>query len=185
MKRLFAALKIHPDITFLDSFQKMRMSLLHEQIKWTDQKNIHITLKFFGETAEYEISRIGQVLKKRAESTLSFDLFLKGLGIFGTKYSPRVIWTGIEPYDELAALMKALDGDLVADGFSSDNQNLVPHLTLGRIKNLKDKILFNRVIEQFNKIQSTPETITEIILFESILSRVGPEYQIIERFALK
>lgn len=182
MKRLFAALKIHPDKSFLDSFSNLRSSLQHEQIKWVEEENIHITLKFFGETDEREIPRIGSVLTSRAANTNSFGISLQTLGIFGSSYAPRVIWTGIEPNAELTLLMRALHGDLVAAGFVSDRQNLIPHLTLGRIKFLKDKILFQRVIEKFKRMYSKPETIEEIILFESILRREGPEYNAVGRF---
>ncbi len=185
MKRLFAALKIDPDITFLDSFQKMRGSLFHEPIRWSEQKNFHVTLKFFGETATHEISRIEQIVNNIAENSLSFDIFLMGLGIFGSTYSPKVIWARVEPYAKISALMESIQRDLNSTGLSSDNQNIVPHLTLGRIKVLKDKVLFKRVIEQFNNIRSTSETVTEIILYNSILTGAGPEYQIIERYALK
>jgi RNA 2',3'-cyclic 3'-phosphodiesterase len=182
MKRLFAALKIHPDADFLVKYRELRHDLRHEQIKWVEEHNIHVTLKFFGETEERKIAGICSVLKKRSSATVSFDLKLSGLGIFGSSYAPKVIWVGIEPYADLSGLMKNIHADLTGIGFESDRQNLVPHLTLGRIKFLRDKIIFNRTADLFKTISSSGMRISEVILYESILHREGPEYIPLEKF---
>ena len=184
MKRLFAALKIHPDAEFLADYHELKENLRHEQIKWVEDNNIHITLKFFGDTEERKIPGICSVLKKRASATSFFDLHLTGLGIFGSSYAPKVIWVGIEPYSEVGALMKNIHADLKTIGFESDRQNLVPHLTLGRIKFLRDKIIFSHTIAHWKNIASSPFRIGEIVLFESILHREGPEYIALEKFSL-
>jgi RNA 2',3'-cyclic 3'-phosphodiesterase len=183
MKRLFAALKIHPDAEFLERYHELQRELQFEQIKWVEDHNIHITLKFFGETEERKIGSICSVLKKRASATSCIRLKLSGLGIFGSSYAPKVIWVGIEPYTELSGLMKDIHNDLKTIGFEPDRQNLVPHLTLGRIKFLRDKIIFNRVVGQFKDIASSAFSIPETVLFESILRREGPEYIALEKFA--
>lgn len=182
MKRLFTALKINIDAEFLLQYRELKHELSYEQIKWVEEHNIHVTLKFFGETEESKIPEMGIVLQKRASATTSIDLHLTGLGIFGSSYSPKVIWAGIEPYTELSMLMKQLHGDLKNIGFEPDRQNPIPHLTLGRIKFLNDKIIFQRAIDRFKNISSRPARIDEMILFESILHRDGPEYIALEKF---
>ena len=182
MKRLFAALKIHPNVEFLDEYRKLKHELQHEQIKWVEDNNIHVTLKFFGETDGGKIPEISSVLRKRASASSFIDLQLSGLGIFGSSYSPKVIWAGIEPYAELSKLMMNVHNDLKNIGFEPDRQNLIPHLTLGRIKLLRDKIIFNRTMNLFKNISSSPIRIGEMILFESILHRDGPKYTALEKF---
>jgi RNA 2',3'-cyclic 3'-phosphodiesterase len=182
MKRLFAALKIHPDDEFLVKYRELKHDLQHEKIKWVEEHNIHVTLKFFGETEERKIQEICAVLNTRASVTSSIGLKLSGLGIFGSSYAPKVIWVGIEPYAELSALMKNVHFDLKAIGFEPDRQNLVPHLTLGRIKFLRDKIIFNRTVDQYKTISSSLIHQREIVLFESILHQTGPEYIALEKF---
>ena len=158
------------------SFAGIRQSLRHEQIKWVEEHNIHITLKFFGDTPENSIPAISEVLRSRAIQTPRLTLRLSGLGIFGSSYAPRVVWAGIEPYAALAALMKAVHNDLRAVGYEPDRQNLVPHLTLGRIRELRDKTLFNRTLDHFRGVASLPMTIDRMVLYESILRREGPQY---------
>ena len=185
MKRLFAALKIYPDDDFLTSYADLKAELDHEPIKWVEEHNIHITLKFFGETEEQKIPQISSVLRERAEKTAAIRMRLTGLGIFGSSYAPKVIWAGIEPYAALSLLMKNVHTDLSGAGFDPDRQNLVPHLTLGRIKFLNDKILFRRTLEKYKAIASSPLEIGEIILYESILRREGPEYIVVNKFPFK
>jgi len=182
MKRLFAAIKIQPDSEFLKSYRELKHLLGHEQIKWVEESNFHFTLKFFGKTEERNISSISGVLQQRASVTPSMNLQLSGLGIFGSSYAPKVIWVGIEPYSDPLLLMKNIHADLKSIGFDPDRQNLVPHLTLGRIKLLRDKVIFTRTIDRFKSISSLPMFAGEMILYESILHPGGPEYIILEKY---
>lgn len=184
MKRLFAAIKITPDKKFLSEIHSLETSLRYERIKWVEDHNIHVTLKFFGETEEKKIPGITLALRKAASETAPFLLCLRQLGIFGSSYDPRVVWIGIEPYQELVSLMKRIQAELKPLGFEPDRQNLVPHLTLGRIKNLQDKQLFQRTIDQYKSISSGQFHAGSFILFESILKKEGPVYKALETFQL-
>lgn len=176
MKRLFTAIKVIPDKKFIEQLHSLETSLRYERIKWVEDHNIHITLKFFGETDEKKIPGITAVLRNVAGTIKPFPLQLKGLGIFGSSYEPRVVWTGIEPYRELVDLMKQIHAELKTIGFEPDRQNLVPHLTIGRIRELRDRQLFQQVVEENKKIISAEMTIREIFLYESILKKEGPVY---------
>ena len=185
MKRLFAAFKIHPDPEFLATYRKLQLAMKYHQIKWVEERNIHITLKFFGDTPETQIPGLSRLFSSVALHTPPFDLRLHGLGLFGSRYDPRVIWTGIEPFHTLAGLMQKIAGNLIQAGYPPDRQNLVPHLTLGRIRSVRDRALFDEALDQFRHISSSPIKLDEIILFESILHREGPEYIALDHFRLK
>ena len=184
IKRLFCAVKILPDDNFLESYRDLREALANERIKWVEEQNIHITLKFFGDTEVKRIPEISHVLENAGKRIPVFSFSLKGLGIFGSSYEPRVIWVGIEPYRELAEAMKVLRDELKKIGFEPDRQNLVPHLTLGRIKFLKDKLAFRKVVDDFRNISSGEIRVDSFILFESLLKREGPEYIPLKKFML-
>jgi 2'-5' RNA ligase len=81
--------------------------------------------------------------------------------------------------------MKRVKSGLAASGFETDRQNLVPHLTLGRIKMLQDKILFQRIIERYKDLLSKDEMAGKMILFESILKPSGPVYIVQQVFPFK
>jgi 2'-5' RNA ligase len=181
-KRLFVAMKIHPDITFLDQLHQLKTQLGHEKIKWVEDHNIHVTLKFFGDTDEMKIPEIAGILKKIAGENPVFGFRLQSLGVFGSKYKPRVVWVGIDPYDRLVKLMKDLHTGLDTIGYEPDRQNLVPHLTIARIKEIKDKQLFQRMIEKFRNI-SSPEMIATELLLTSVFFLHGSFYKMVDNQA--
>jgi 2'-5' RNA ligase len=185
MKRLFAAIKINPEKAFFDQLHLLEAKLRNEKIKWVEDHNIHITLKFFGETEENKIPEINRVLQSVADKTKSFELSLQKLGIFGSSYNPKVIWAGIHPYNDLVDIMKGLQNELKSLGYEPDRQNLIPHLTLGRIKSLADKSFFQRTIDEFKELTSLPMRVVSFHLYESILKKEGPVYIVLQTFFLQ
>jgi len=182
MKRIFAAIKTEPGEKFINTLSVLRSRLCSEHIKWVESCNFHVTLKFFGETDEGLIPGISETLGTIAGKNPKLNFNLSGLGIFGSSYQPKVIWAGIHPHEPLALLMKIIQKEMEPYGFESDRQNIVPHLTIGRIKFLNDKVLFRRVVEENRSIQSDFLKITDCILYESILLREGPKYNSLGRF---
>jgi len=185
MKRLFAAIKIQPDRAFLDQFRKLQTQLRHERIKWVEEYNIHITLKFFGETEEGKIPEITRVLEEVAADIIVFSFSLQKLGIFGSSYDPRVVWAGIEPYANLSLIMKLISDKLENLGYKPDRQNLVPHLTLGRIKFIKDKQMFQKIIDETKGISFQEIIVDKFIIYESVLKKEGPVYLALKTFQLR
>lgn len=176
MKRLFAAIKIHPSVNYNSLFNEISSQLSHERIKWVEPENMHLTLKFFSKTDEKQIPNIQQVLANAAADAKPFTLKISNTGIFGSRYDPKVIWFGIEKNPELESLVQNIFAGLEKQGWKSDRQNFVPHLTIGRIKELKDKPLFQNIIRKYNVVEIQEENVSEITLYESILRREGPLY---------
>jgi len=185
MKRLFAAIKIHPSPEFIRLYTELQNSLRIANIKWVDVNNIHITLKFFGETEESKIRGINKALAEVAFQNSSFVINLKNSGIFGSSYNPRVVWFGIEKSPALEKLAEEVLEAMDKTGFERDRQNFVPHLTVGRIKQVKDKRIFQEVIERYRTVEVQEEKVDRFLLFESILKPHGPEYRVLETFLLK
>ena len=184
-KRLFLAIKIQPDSQFADSLIRLKGELNHENIKWVDQNNLHITLKFFGETAENKIPDIVNALKFGLENHQNFGLEISTLGIFGSSYNPKLIWAGLRNTEPLIKLVTSVNSEIEKIGFYQDRQNFVPHLTLGRIKNLSDKNLFQDIISDYKEEYFQEAVVKEVCLFESTLTREGPTYKVIEKYELK
>lgn len=184
MKRIFAAIKIFPDENFLKLYYRLKSGLKHEKIKWVEPENIHITLKFFGETEETKINSIINVFNKATEDFKSFNPELENVGIFGSSYKPKVIWFGIKNNEQLIKLSNSVNENLIPVGYISDRQNFVPHLTVARIRFLNDKKLFQQIIDKNKTIKIQKIKVDKIFLFESILKREGPIYKVIEEFLL-
>jgi 2'-5' RNA ligase len=73
-------------------------------IKWVVPENIHVTLKFLGDTAEGRLPGIAESLRTVASSFEPFYIKIYGTGLFPDKKFPRVIWIGIEHSEMLMKL---------------------------------------------------------------------------------
>jgi 2'-5' RNA ligase len=185
MKRLFIAVKITPDQNFLKVYGDLKSSLFQENIKWVQPSNFHLTLKFLGDTYEDDIPIVTNVINDVLASESSFNFDLRNIGVFGSRYDPRVIWFGIEESGYLRRIGMNMINSLDEAGFKKDRQNFVPHLTIARIRNIENKKGFNEILElhRHNFIQTVK--VDNVILYESILMKKGPQYKIINKFLLK
>jgi RNA 2',3'-cyclic 3'-phosphodiesterase len=184
MKRLFAAIKIQPSGEFVRILNLMKEELHYARIKWVETSNIHLTLKFFGETDEKLIPSIKNALQAAATQSESLIMKISRTGIFGSRYDPKVVWFGIDPDPKLGQLAANTPVELQRTGWEPDRQNFVPHLTIGRIKELKDKALFQQVIDRYREVYIQDQEVSELILFESILRKEGPLYVKLASFNL-
>lgn len=185
MKRIFAAIKINPVDQFVEVYENLKSSCSNDKIKWVELYNIHITLKFFGETEENEIEGIKELLTKVSQNHFSFSLNIKDIGIFGSSYNPKVIWFGIDRSEKLINLANDVLDQVESLGFERGRQNFVPHITTGRIKYLDDKKRFQEAIDTFKSIEIQQQKVEQFYLIESVLSPMGPEYNILKSFPLQ
>ncbi len=184
MKRLFAAVKIHPSPEFLETYNSLKSGLKFAEIKWVKPEIIHVTLKFFGETDEKRIPDIKKVLKEVAQRHQPFTSELANVGIFGSTYDPRVIWFGLEKAEPLQSLAQDVLSSVEQIGWPRDRQNFVPHLTIARIKHVPDKRLFQQIIDQHKNDRFQELKVTEFHLYESVLQREGPIYRVLDSYSL-
>jgi RNA 2',3'-cyclic 3'-phosphodiesterase len=176
MKRLFAAISIKPGKEFIDTYTELKNSLKHERITWIGINNMHLTLKFFGETDEQRIPSITDALKNGASQIPSFILQFNKTGTFGSRYNPKVIWLGADEQTILNKLAEQVKVELKKAGFEYDRQNFVPHLTLGRIRNVTDNKFFQQVMDNFRDEFILEQVVNSIHLYESVLTPKGPIY---------
>ncbi|MBK6347048.1 MAG: RNA 2',3'-cyclic phosphodiesterase [Bacteroidales bacterium] len=174
--RLFVAIKIDPEEQFRNTYGFLRQALDFNIIKWVELENIHLTLKFIGDTSPEEVPQIIEALSGVCEGIEPFRLEIANTGVFGSNYNPKVIWFGITPNKMLQNLAQNVSSKLETVGILGDRQNFVPHLTIGRIREIKDKKYFQQLMGRFNEVEIQSQTVTGFTLYESILKREGPQY---------
>jgi len=184
MKRLFIAINVIPNHALLKAYNDLQARCNRGKIKWVDASLFHLTLKFLGETSEEDEKKIASTLHALTAVTPSFSFKLKGIGIFGSSYRPRIIRVNVEGGEPLIHLGNEIRQKLEPLGFPNDRQNFVPHLTLARIKQVQDKAFFQQSISLYKEVFFQEVPVTEIVLYESILHPKGPEYVIVERYKL-
>ncbi|MDP3463270.1 MAG: RNA 2',3'-cyclic phosphodiesterase [Bacteroidales bacterium] len=180
MIRLFIAIKLNAGKPLLDFFTTLKSELKHESIKWVNPEQMHLTLKFIGETHPDKVPVISSELDSISQKHKSFDLQFDKHGIFGSRYDPRVVWIGSQNQSpEIFALANDVLDGMDRIGFARDRQNFVPHLTLGRIRSLTDKHRFHRIFDQLPSAVYLNTSVDRFHLYESKLTPSGPKYTIL------
>jgi RNA 2',3'-cyclic 3'-phosphodiesterase len=182
MKRLFIAVPVTPEPELLEAIRVLKSELASEQINWVKPENLHFTLQFLGNTYENQISEIINGIHKVSLKFKTGRGLLKGMGYFSQQGNPRVIFTKLEGLPEMATMAKEIFKITEPLGFIPDHRIFKPHLTLGRIKYLKNTPKFFKQMESFKDKSFQKFTANQIILFESILLPQGPVYKPIEKF---
>ena len=152
---------------------------LDARIKWVEDENIHLTLKFLGNVNDEDIERIKEVLRDVAKSKREISCEIHKVGFFPNERFPRVIWLGVESNNKLEELAKEVNVKLNKFGFGMEN-NFVAHITLGRVKFGREKRKIGGVIKHV-KFSPIAFEVREIALVESLLKPSGPEYRVIEK----
>ena len=182
--RTFIAIKIDPGESLLGVLNACRKELSNERIRWVRPDNIHITLKFLGDTPHEQIPEITDKIRQIAMEHPNFQLTFKGIGIFRNLQQPRVLWMGIESNPVLSEIKRDLEHKLQPFGFEPENREYRPHLTLGRIKNLVTSTGLEQLLRRFKDQVFQVSEINDIIYYESILKPSGPEYTVLSRMQL-
>lgn len=183
-KRLFIAIRINPTEEFLRRVYFLKNNLDADLINWIREDHYHLTLQFIGNTSTRLIPAIIKNLKLKIDELKSYELMIKGVGIFGSQYNPKVIWFGVEPFSKLTQLHQEIQSSLEKIVVLKNGQNFVPHLSIARIKKIEDKNHFQKVIAMANQDLIQVQDLKEIILFESILNTKGAEYDVVDCFSL-
>lgn len=183
--RTFIALKVEPGPAFIESIKTMKSELSGEPaVRWVGVNKLHLTLKFIGDTSAFQVNEIKKVLGEMAMQYPPFTFRLEGLGFFKNKGLPRVLFANIHEKGVLEQLAVEMETRLTELGFEPERRPFKPHLTLARIKFLKNRDAFFRVVESNKNRVQQEVRINEIIFFQSILKPSGPVYRALEVFDL-
>ncbi|MBN1502498.1 RNA 2',3'-cyclic phosphodiesterase [Candidatus Woesearchaeota archaeon] len=177
--RLFLAIK--PDEKTIEQIGKLQEEIDTDlsEIRLLKPEQIHLTLKFLGEVDNNKLVKVIDCLN-RIRFT-EFSLELNGVGVFPDEAFIRIIWVGLGHNRELLLLQEQIDNGLHKIGFARDRK-FHPHITIARVKFLKEKVAFLKNIRQL----LTPNTsfiADKIILYKSTLTKQGPLYNAVKSFS--
>ena len=113
---------------------KVRSQLGSELVRWVPTRNVHLTLKFLGDTSPSGVELIQAALRAEVPQYRSFEVLMKGFGAFPSSRKPRVLWVGLVAPASLASLQHELDVATARLGYSSEERVFSPHLTIGRVR---------------------------------------------------
>ncbi|MFW5774182.1 MAG: RNA 2',3'-cyclic phosphodiesterase, partial [Tangfeifania sp.] len=173
-----------PQPALIELLSLLKKTFDHEKIKWMEKNNLHLTLKFLGDTSPVQVDQVKTVLRETADNFTAFQSGLTGVGFFKRNRQPKVLFINIEKHEVLKQLAAETDARLNELGFEKEQREFNPHLTLGRIKYLKDKLRFYQTMEEYRNSFIQEVKINEVIYYQSILKPAGAEYKSIEKFGL-
>lgn len=174
--RAFIAVKLPEDILAeAIRFKRECEAVQRQDIRYVEDANLHITLKFLGDIDDKqknflvdELSCIEQPAGK---------LVVSGAGAFPNLNCPKVLWIGIHENAarNFTALFNAVDEVCADAGIAPEERAFEPHLTFARVKGsvgkpLRDFIALKSAIRMG---EFTPSGFT---LFRSDLTPDGPVY---------
>ena len=153
-------------------------------VKLVEPENIHITLKFLGDTPEEQIENINDIISSSVAEIEPFEIIVKGAGVFPNESYLKVIWVGISPGDTIASISKTLDEKLASLGFKREKKKFSPHLTIGRVRSARNKNELIEVIEKYKEITFESFKVSSIKLKKSQLTSQGPIYSNLKEILL-
>lgn len=147
---------------------------------WTPPDQMHITLKFLGETPAAKMDALRHGLR-RIEGK-AFTVALKGLGVFPLRGDPETLWIGVHS-QALISLRNRMESVLAQAGFAREHRKYHPHLSLARLGQGPVEWLADYLKSQAG-ISIVEAAIHSFTLFESERHAGGPIYSVIETFPL-
>lgn len=184
--RTFIAIEITEEIRNEISSLQSTLKELGGRVSWTKPKNIHLTLKFLGDTEENLIDEIEKELKGIAASFSRFQIQVKGIGAFPNIRRPRVLWVGTHnENDKISEVVSEIESRMETLDFQKEARKFSGHLTLGRVKDSRgiqpviDKLRKNKDFDAGSFI------VKEIFLIKSQLHPAGSIYTILKKVDLK
>ena len=150
---------------------------------WVKRGNIHLTLKFLGDTSPEATEAIGAVLTSVAARHAAFSLTFGGVGAFPSLARPKTVWVGVKTGEPNAArLAQELDDVLKLLGFPPEKRRFNAHVTLAHLRAPADLSDFKK--EKFETIDGSTLEVSAIALIQSELHPKGAIYTTLSTYPL-
>ena len=180
-KRLFIAIKYKPNDIILNFIKDLKIDFENDKIKWVDSNNMHLTIKFHGDTDTAKIPGLIEHLHGAVENNKPVLLSVEKLGAFYRGKFPSVLFLNLSENIQLFNLVNAISEASELCGFSKEKRKFKAHITLARIKFIKDLSLFKEILD--TEVNQT-FMLDRFYLFESKLTPKGAIYNVVEEFVL-
>ncbi len=165
MIRCFVAIDLPENVK--DEIINIQNQLPAFKGKLTEKENLHMTLKFLAEIDEEKVEEAKKALKKIKFS--KFRAKLGGIGVFSEDFV-KIVWIKLENCDDLHN-----EVDNALSKLFKKEERFMSHLTIARVKYIKDKQKFLESLKNI-KINPLEFEVTKISLKESTLTEKGHVY---------
>lgn len=181
MKRLFVAIEMPAPVKAIAIETKALLEQELIEAGWVPPGNVHLTLKFLGDSPD---ERIGQIILRLRLALADRTACLSAttsFGAFPSEKRARILWLGIEDTPELKKIYNNIESALNELGFDFDKRPFRPHLTLARLKR-PISVDIGLIDSKINAKQ--PVSVGAVALFSSRLSSAGAVYELLAKIDL-
>ena len=153
-------------------------------VKCVPVDNIHLTLKFLGNTPENVLPKIRDCLFSVVLSYNPFYIRIYTIGVFPSWRYPRVIWIGVGDSEILKKLYIDIENAMASLGFKKEQRTFNPHLTIGRVRSQKGIMNLIDELDSFKEKEFGNIHIKTIKLMKSELTPRGAIYSCLHEIPL-
>lgn len=195
--RTFIAVELPPAVKqqVQATQRRLRQALDREGLgglmRWTFGDNLHLTLRFLGDTSGAQREQLEKALAALAVTFPPFQLAVQKLGAFPSLRKPNIVWLDFggdrQVLDPLQLRIEAAAQSL---GFDPEDRPFTPHLTIARAQKNTASAALARVGEllRVEAAQPPPSAsffrVEQIHLIRSDLLPSGPVYHALASFDL-
>lgn len=180
--RLFVAV-VPPPETRDKALHTARSLPWEGRIRWLPPQNVHLTLKFLGETPEQDVRALEDALSTVCERHEALHLTLDKVGAFPSTRRARVLWMGVgRGHDPLCALAADVENELENIGVEREERAFHPHVTVGRSRDGKARL---EEPQRETAVNPLPFRVESVELVQSQLAQEGALYSTVASFPLR
>lgn len=181
--RLFIAIELPTTLreSVKSHIDQLRQAVPDARASWTHEENLHLTLKFLGDTPVAKVEALSGAAQRAASRVSPFELVVGGCGAFPAHGQARVLWIGIQDSSgELNSYHRALEGECAKVSFPRAERPFHPHLTIARLRQphgarrLAD-------LHQETKFDPVSVNVRDVCVIRSELRSAGSRYTVISR----
>lgn len=160
--------------------------------RWTPLDNLHLTLRFLGDTSDTQRRQVEAALADIAGQSWAFQLALRAAGAFPNLRKPNILWLDFGgDLDVLTPLQRQVELAAQQAGFAAETRAFTPHLTIARARKDAAPAMLARAGEALRTVIGTPPpahtpfTVEDLRLIHSDLRPAGSVYTPLATFALR
>jgi len=180
---MFVAIELSTSVRqkLAEHLNRLRDSVPDARASWVREENLHLTVKFLGNTPLTRVEALTTATERAASTCEPLEIVVGGCGVFPTRGQPRVLWIGIEDQvGRLALLHRALEDECAAADFPREERPFRPHLTLARIRRPHSSRQLAAMHEEIG-FESRPVRCSELLVIRSELRSEGSRYTTVSR----
>lgn len=188
-ERLFLAIALPENTRNCMAARVRAIAERAEKVRWAPVANIHITLKFLGDTSVERKATVAATMERVAGRMQPFELAIAGARVVRRGRRPQMVWaTVVDTSGQLRRLHGRTERLLEQEGFVRERRSLSPHITLARVRDgiapWEQHLLDDWALAQ-RDLAAVPLRVEGVDLMKSELKLRGAEYTLCKRFGFQ